>query len=324
MKSTLLASSLIWCVLAIPSAAQTTRIDLRTQSKDVDFSGANSTKPFRTGTQLPATCSIGETFLKMDASLGQNLYVCTAADLWTRQGGAGMVSQLNDFAVTWTNPTVLTLGASCGSATPCNVRIGSTVYSYAQSCTATISAGTGTAYIYLTSTGVLTIGHNVTVASSSGCFAQAGVTSFPPDSIPLYTWTATNGTWDTSGGADYRAMLGSRGIAAGAGLVSVDSAGRTTLSVDGLIVPTYLIATAALDFPSIPAGTCAADLTFALAGAVVSDSVAPGWPNALDPGLFGLMRISSANTVAVRLCNLTGSAIDPASATYRATVVKGF
>jgi hypothetical protein len=41
---------------------QLTQVDLRTQSKSVDFSGANTTKPFKAGTVLPATCSVGEAF----------------------------------------------------------------------------------------------------------------------------------------------------------------------------------------------------------------------------------------------------------------------
>src|SRR5690242_1035959 len=63
-----------------------TQIDLRTQAKRVDFSNAGSTKPSKTGTDLPPTCTVGETFLKTDAAPGANWYVCTAADLWTVQG----------------------------------------------------------------------------------------------------------------------------------------------------------------------------------------------------------------------------------------------
>src|SRR5438477_9740684 len=71
--------------VAMAAAAQT-RVDLRTQSKNVDFSAASSTKPSRTGTTLPNLCSVGETFLKTDAPAGKNLYVCTAANTWTVQG----------------------------------------------------------------------------------------------------------------------------------------------------------------------------------------------------------------------------------------------
>jgi hypothetical protein len=312
---------LIVSLLAVSAAGQT-QIDLRTQGKNVDFSGASSTKPIQTGTTLPAACAAGQVFLVTNASLGQNLFVCTATNVWTRQGGAGMVAQLADFAAVWTSGTALTIGSNCGTATPCNLRLGSTVYSFTRSCTATVSGGTGTAYVYFTSTGVLTIGHNLTVTASSGCTAQSGVTNFPAGSIPLYSWTATNGGWDTAGGQDYRAMLAAKAISASTGLVAADSFTSTTISVDSTLVPTYLTMTAVLDFPSIPDGACAADQSFTLAGAAATDAVAPGWPSALEAGLVGMMRVSAPNTVTVRLCNLSGSVLDPASGTYRATIVR--
>jgi hypothetical protein len=40
--------------------------------------------------------------------------------------------------------------------------------------------------------------------------------------------------------------------------------------------------------------------------------------------LIGMMRISASNTVAVRVCNLSGITVDPAAATFRATVVRSF
>ena len=68
------------CVAAAVIAARAqTQIDLRTQGRNVDFSTAASTRPSKTGTQLPAACSIGETFLKTDAAAGKNFYVCTAS-----------------------------------------------------------------------------------------------------------------------------------------------------------------------------------------------------------------------------------------------------
>jgi hypothetical protein len=55
-----------------------------------DASGALSTKPARSGTTLPSTCSVGEQFFKTDATAGQNLHFCTAANVWTQMsGGAG-------------------------------------------------------------------------------------------------------------------------------------------------------------------------------------------------------------------------------------------
>src|SRR6185369_11760755 len=77
---------LIIFALAIGVAGAQTKIDLRTQAKSVDFSAAGSTKPSKMGTILPSSCSTGETFLKTDATAGQNFYVCTATNVWTIQG----------------------------------------------------------------------------------------------------------------------------------------------------------------------------------------------------------------------------------------------
>jgi hypothetical protein len=51
--------------------------------------------------------------------------------------------------------------------------------------------------------------------------------------------------------------------------------------------------------------------------------VAPGWP-ALPTGVFGIMLVSSANTVTIRLCNLSGLGVTPPSSTYRATIVRNY
>jgi len=65
-----------------------TLVDLRTQAKNVDFTGANTTKPFKSGTILPATCGVGEAFFLSSAPAGSNLYSCTATNTWTLQAGA--------------------------------------------------------------------------------------------------------------------------------------------------------------------------------------------------------------------------------------------
>jgi len=60
-----------------------------------DFSGAGHTLPAKKGTasQLPSTCAVGEEYFATDATAGQNMYYCTAANSWTQQlvgsGGGG-------------------------------------------------------------------------------------------------------------------------------------------------------------------------------------------------------------------------------------------
>jgi hypothetical protein len=259
---------------------------------------------------------------------GQALVWNAAAGAWqpstVASGGAGMGSQLGDFAVTLGSSTVLTIGANCSSTTPCNARFGNTVYSFTHSCTATLSAGTGAAYFYVSGGGTLTVGHNLTLAASAGCLAQPSVTAFPSNAIPLYYWTATSGTWDATGGKDYRGWLSLKNISAGTGIATVESSGQTVVGVDASVVPTYLTSTAVLNFPLIASGACATDQTFTLLGALAGNSVAPAWPSAFEPGLLGIMFVSAADTITVRVCNLSGAAVDPSNATFGATIVRSF
>jgi hypothetical protein len=84
----------VMVMLASWSAAAQTQIDLRTQAKSVDFSGANSTKTLKTGTALPSTCVLGEVFFNTSAPAGANLYACTAANTWSVQGTTGTAGAL--------------------------------------------------------------------------------------------------------------------------------------------------------------------------------------------------------------------------------------
>ncbi|GEM_PF-2302889 len=80
---------------------------------------------------------------------------------------------------------------------------------------------------------------------------------------------------------------------------------------------------ASYDFPSIAAQTCA-EFPLTLTGVAAGDEIAPGWPATLEAGLAGVMIASSANTVVVRVCNVTANAINPVAQTFRATSVRGF
>jgi hypothetical protein len=85
--------------------------------------------------------------------------------------------------------------------------------------------------------------------------------------------------------------------------------------------PTMLTATAALNFPSIPA-QASTNLTITVAGAGVNDTVGLGPPAAWTEELGLLAYVSATNTVTVRALNGSAAAIDPASATFRATVFR--
>jgi hypothetical protein len=79
----------------------------------------------------------------------------------------------------------------------------------------------------------------------------------------------------------------------------------------------------ALDFPSIAANS-QADLPVTVYNAVAGMSVSLGLPAALEAGLVANAFVSANDTVTVRLTNITGAAIDPASAQYRVTVFTSY
>ena len=217
---------------------QITQLDLRFQSRDVDFSTANATKPFKSGTTFPSVCAVGEMFFKTDGPAGANLYGCTALNSWTLEstsgwGGAGasMASQLGDFLVTRTSSTQLTVGANCSPSTPCNVRFGNQVYSFPNPATVTISAGSVPVYIYVTSAGVLTCASASDTLVGSSCTVATG-SAFPATSAPLFTWTATSGAWDTTGGTDFRAFVSATVLTNGAGVNIANTNGVWIPSLD--------------------------------------------------------------------------------------------
>jgi hypothetical protein len=101
----------------------------------------------------------------------------------------------------------------------------------------------------------------------------------------------------------------------------VSNAGAIQVGSTGALVTSILSATATLDFGSIGSnGT--ETLTITVTGAVAGDSVFLGCPAGLDAGLVFCASVTAANTVTVRMHNSSGGSIDPASGTFRATVIR--
>lgn len=80
-----------------------------------------------------------------------------------------------------------------------------------------------------------------------------------------------------------------------------------------------LTATATLDFPSV-ASLLHEDLTISVTGAGLTDSVILGYTP--TTGIIYTGFVSLADTVTVRANNYTAGAVDPASGTFRVTVLK--
>jgi hypothetical protein len=241
------------------------------------------------------------------------------------QGGAGGQSgapTLSSLAVTYLTSSTLSIGSTCNTGLPCNVRFGSTVYSFTAGATLTVLGGTGTIYIYVGSNGLVAAGSsNVSLSCSAGCITL-GADGFPPSSIPLATWTVNISLVDPAAGRDARAFLSSKALASGVGIVVLDSGTQSTVSVDAALIPAYLTAVGNLTFSQIANGACSNELTIILSGANTGDSVAPGWPPSIPQGVLGTMRVSASGVVGVRLCNLSGAAVTPQADNFRATVVR--
>lgn len=261
-------------LLFLPAAVGVaqTQVDLSKQGKAVDFSQAKHTKPAQAGSGVPTlSCSTGEVYFQLDATAGQNLFLCTTANHWTQLTGTGSgsgggsptsTSALTDLLVTYdpNNPTVLTIGGNCASTAPCRVRFGGNAV-LVNSATLTITTSGlnvgGMVYIYVASDGTLTV--NSTVGGSVQCTSTTTCSvissspfQFPTDSVPLATWTASGGQWDQLGGLDRRAFISNRSnIAPGAGIVVADtSSGQLTISADTSVVGVRVAA------PATSSSTC--------------------------------------------------------------------
>lgn len=77
-------------VLAGTLAAQTTINGSRTITGAWDAGSSTATRPARTGSGAPAaSCTTGAQYFRTDATAGQNLYLCTATNVWTQVTGSG-------------------------------------------------------------------------------------------------------------------------------------------------------------------------------------------------------------------------------------------
>jgi hypothetical protein len=222
-------------VLTVGPMSAQTNVDLRTQTKNVDFSAAPTTKPVKAGTVLPATCGPGELFFKTNATPGGNLYLCTAANSWT-QSGLAATSQATDFLVT-------ALGASATiQCTVCLYGIGAKTFLVSSNMSASMLTGSGgsaTVYFYLNPSGTPQVGYDgttVTGATLTGLDGQALITSFPGNSIPLAACAVAANQFTSC--TDFRAVLRRTVAIAGSGIVVLEdpSTGLTTYAVNPAVV----------------------------------------------------------------------------------------
>ena len=112
---------------------------------------------------------------------------------------------------------------------------------------------------------------------------------------------------------------GSVDIDTNSGVITIGSGGLTFNG--NQTINNVIHATAALDFPSIAIDTCQ-ELSITATGAAANDLVSVGAPSSINNGLNWNAYVQSADTVYVRVCNVTAGAIDPASATWAVSVTE--
>ena len=121
------------------------------------------------------------------------------AENCTGGNGATTFSQLNNGKLVYTSSTVITIDPNCSSSAPCVVNTGGVAHIFTTSPTATISAGSPTAYFYVDTSGNRTVAiASGTVTCAGGCVQVTG-SSFPPGAFIYGTWTAASGTWNSGG-----------------------------------------------------------------------------------------------------------------------------
>jgi hypothetical protein len=135
--------------------------------------------------------------------------------------------------------------------------------------------------------------------------------------------TSSGGGSGTPGGTNGQIQVNNNGVFGGLGLGYGLQVAGGVLQVNPASVPTFLSASAQIDFGSIAQSACA-EANISMPGAMIGDAVIPGWPQNLDAGFIGVMRVSVADTINVRLCKITSGALDPPAQSYRAVIVRAF
>lgn len=256
------------------------------------------------GIQTLANATTTGTNLNMTYALGGNLNI----------GHYARANGVKNSAV-----NIGTLGHARNSATG-----GIGIAGYFTQDTAALSTGTATT-VYINngnqSNALITIqdnGTSVATMSDGGNLFLGGTTATATAKLHIGASTAT------ASSGQIKLVEGTRQTTAEDGTINYIA--NNLEFVEGTIVYTLaktITATATLDFTSTAAST-STDLTITVIGAADGDAVSIGVPNgAINANSCFTAFVSATNTVTVRFNNYqTVGAIDPASASFRASVTK--
>lgn len=108
-------------LLVLPISAQVIVNGNRDFRGSVDAGSATRTAPMKTGTILPATCTVGDLFFKTDASAGQNIYACSSTNTWTVASSAPQSALIQEIILN-SPATTFTFNSIPGTYRDLNVR----------------------------------------------------------------------------------------------------------------------------------------------------------------------------------------------------------
>lgn len=236
---------------ALGSLAQT-QVDMRTQGRDLDFSGATATKPMQAGPSLPGACTTAQLFFLTTAAPGSNIYACSSPNTWSPVSatGGGAVSSvagktgavvlgatdLADCRIVRTSPTVLSFNS-------CSFNYPDLPMQTVPAGAINLLSGTGTAYIYAAPGGTVSVVESGTLEiACTGCTDAGSGIGFPADVAPLGVWasTVTSGNWDPAAISDNRTLVnGPDQLLPDAGVeITLNNAGQKLIGLDTAVVET--------------------------------------------------------------------------------------
>ena len=173
-------------------------------------------------------------------TLSAFVLMAVAAAQLTGQAPQRSEERRGEFGAALENGT-LRVGIDCSGRRQCNVRFGNTVHAVTDSGSVKPTGRTsGEVFIYLDPAGGVVAGSTVAL-QCNGCKYARGVTQFPANSIPLFSWTVVQGAFTPGSGRDFRAELSTKNINAGSGMMVTDDAGTATVAIDPAVISQHVI-----------------------------------------------------------------------------------
>ena len=358
MRLTVTKTLSLFAVLAAIATGQT-QVDLRTQSKSVDFTSAPSTKPFAAGPALPATCGVGQMFFLTSAPIAQNVYGCSTANTWTLQSGGPTSPTTIDSSGTFVGTRgVLDLSAGPGilwsvSDTGTEISVESMLdTSYAETragdqsganllCSSSSAANPGIAYVCSMNPTLTAYSPGMVLHWTPDVDAVGGAgTSLNVDNLGSAPVDKADGVTHPAStdvvagelyqlwydGAVFRIMSGG-----GSGGGATGPAGPQGPAGPAGSVALIANGTAALGTSAVPSGACATAVTSAAVGAAATDNIEadfnadPTSTTGYSPspaGMLTIIKYPTANAVNFKVCNNTGSSVTPGAITLNWRVMR--